>query len=306
MLPSRHTHFNTGLGLISILLWSSIVPVGRVLTEDLGIFGAAFWMYFGSGILTCVLAAMQPGKLQGMWRLPRKYLLLCGGLFVVNLTLFHYALGSASDRQQAVIVGMLNYLWPAYTLALSVPILGKRARWTLLPGMLLAIGGISIAVTQNAGSDMNQLTSTLKANWVPYVCATLGATCWGLFTNFSTKLTNTSGAMPLFLLATGLVMGLFCLNQPFEAHWRPQTFAALAYITVLPVSMGYILWERAARHGNFILLSTIAYFIPLCSIIICALYFQIHIQAGVWMGCGLVILGALLCQKSFKAHPSPA
>ncbi len=305
MSQARSSSLYTSLGLVTLVLWSTTLPIARVLTEDLGYFTTGFCIYFGGGLLTCGFSALRAGELTKMWNLPRKYLFLCGSLFVSFFTLFYFALGTAANRQQSVIVGMLNYLWPALTLVLSVPILGKRPHWTLLPGILLALSGIVLAIAQNSGLSFAQIPELIQANGLSYLSAGLGAVTWALFTNFSKKLNPPSGATPLFLLATGLVMGVLAFSHPVEAHWSSRSFWGLVFIIIFPVSMGYSFWERGARHGNIILLSTLAYFVPLASVIWCAIYFQLQIPAGVWLGCVLVILGALLCQYSFK-EPSAA
>jgi hypothetical protein len=63
--------------------------------------------------------------------LPLSYLVGCGLLFVTYTVLLFLAIGLARGRQQVLEVGLLNYLWPALTILLSVVLLNKRARLLL-------------------------------------------------------------------------------------------------------------------------------------------------------------------------------
>ena len=94
-----------------------------------------------------------PGGLARFRRLPPRYLWGCGALFVAYTSCYCLAVGLATDREQVLTVGLVNYLWPSLTLLLSVPILGYRARWFLGPGMLVASAGMVVATA--AGSDLS-------------------------------------------------------------------------------------------------------------------------------------------------------
>jgi drug/metabolite transporter (DMT)-like permease len=50
--------------------------------------------------------------------------------------------GLAKSREQVLEIALVNYLWPALTILLSLPLLKQRARLWLLPGTELALTGI--------------------------------------------------------------------------------------------------------------------------------------------------------------------
>jgi len=52
------------------------------------------------------------------------------------------------------------------------------------------------------------------------------------------------------------------------------------------------------RKGKIILVASFSYFTPLLSIIISSLYLQVVIKPSLWIACGLVILGAVICKFS--------
>lgn len=69
-------------------------------------------------------------------------------------------------------------------------------------------------------------------------------------------------------------------------------------MSVFPTFLAYTFWDRAMRKGNIILVVSLSYFTPLLSIIISSLYLRVAIKANLWIACGLVIAGAVICKFS--------
>ena len=150
------------MGLVAVLLWSSSVAFIRTLSESLGPISTIVHAYLaerGGG------AGPGRGSSREGWAvsggLPRKYLWGCGALFVAYTTCYCLAVGLATDRAQVLAVGLVNYLWPSLTLLLSVPILGYRARWFLVPGMLVATAGMVVATTAGSGLSLAGLRASV-------------------------------------------------------------------------------------------------------------------------------------------------
>jgi len=85
---------------------------------------------------------------------------------------------------------------------------------------------------------------------------------------------------------------------PEESYWTPRVVAELLYMSIFPTFLAYFFWDRAMRKGNIILVASLSYFTPLLSIIISSLYLQIVIKPSLWIACGLVITGAVICKFS--------
>jgi len=69
-------------------------------------------------------------------------------------------------------------------------------------------------------------------------------------------------------------------------------------MSVFPTFLAYLFWDRAMRKGKIILVASFSYFTPLLSIIISSLYLQVVIKPSLWIACGLVIVGAVICKFS--------
>ena len=78
--------------------------------------------------------------------------------------------------------------------------------------------------------------------------------------------------MPLFLLATGLVLAGLRLVFPERTQWNSQSMVELAYMAVFPTILAYVFWDTAMRRGNMILVTSLSYLTPLLSIIIGSMY----------------------------------
>jgi drug/metabolite transporter (DMT)-like permease len=213
---------------------------------------------------------------------------------------FHSAVGLASDRQQVVEVGLINYLWVSFTLLLSIPILKKKARWSLGLGIIVACAGIVIAKSPPGSLGWNGLIENGRGGAVPYALAFVAAVAWALFNNFSRRWGDETdgGAVPVFLLVSGLVLlGLrsWTVETP---HWTPRVILELAYMIVFPTLLAYAFWDAGMRKGKIVLLASLSYLIPLLSTIISCAYLRIMPGPGLWLACAMVIGGAAICKRS--------
>lgn len=298
----------TALGVAAIVLWGSTVAFGRSLTAQLGPLRAAGAVYALCAAISVGLLLARPARLREALRLPRRYLLVCGGLFVLYVVCFYLALGLSAGAQQAIEVGTVNYLWPVATVVLSVPILGMRARWTLWPGVLLALAGIAAATLSGRGWTLAASWESLSRDWLPYLLALVGALVWALYSNLSRRLAGGAGAgaVPLFMVATALVMGPLALAHTGGApRWTLRTVAELVYLGVFPTTLGYAFWEAAMRRGNILRVATLSYITPLLAAAIAAAYLGAVPGPGLWLGCALVVVGAWVCQRSVDGAATP-
>jgi len=301
----------TLLGLLAIVLWGSLIAVFRSVTEQLGVLRAGAWVNLVGGGVGLALMWFRAGQTR---RRPggnsRAYLLGCGALFVVYSVALYLAIHLADTRAQTVGVGLVNYLWPALTLVLAVPILGKRARWGLGPGLALALVGVYLGSVPGADFSWTTFRASLQANPVPYVLALSAAVSWGMFSNLSRRWGTPDGAngAPLFLLATGIVLAGASLIFPdgSEQPWTVRGAAELMYLAIFPKMLAYLFWDRAMRQGNVVLVGSASFFTPLISTLISCVYLGVAMSPSLWLACGLVTAGALLCRASVVDRPVTA
>lgn len=294
----------TLLGIIAILLWSTMLAAFRALAEALGPFTAMAGVFtLGGGLGLLYLAAVRRTLPRLLRRSPG--LLAVEGLCVlVYLLGFNASVGSVKDSRQVLALGILNYLWPAATLVFCVPLLHYRARWGRLAlGTAVALAGVGMATLMNGDYSLGGLIVQWRIAWLPYLAVIVAALSWGVYSALARRWADRvdSGGMPLFLLATGLVMFLVRGALHESSHWTPAVAGNLLYTALGPTLIANTCWDAAMRGGRIVLLTSLSYLIPLLTLLVLSLSLRTVPGPHLWIACGLVIAGAVVCHHAVSA-----
>ena len=268
--------------------------------EELGTLTAGTYIFLLAGALSCIYLVISR-QFKSITRAPPAYLFGCGAIFITYMASLYLAIGTATSRLEVLEVGLVNYLWPSLTLLLAVPILGRRAQATLIPGCVLGFGGVLLASAQSGESWMT-FVGNLSTNWSPYLLALTAAVCWALYSNLARRWAGQAegGGVPLFLLASGLVLAVLKLNVAETTYWTNRSVVELAYMAIFPTVIAYSFWDTAMRRGNMILVASLSYLTPLVSIIIASIYLAVPMGTYLWLGCLLVVVGSIMCKLSVQ------
>ncbi|MEL5572465.1 aromatic amino acid DMT transporter YddG [Serratia bockelmannii] len=294
-LPSRTRA--TLFGLLAIVLWSSVVGLIRSVSEGLGPIGGAAMIYSVSAVF--LLVALGVPK----WRsFPRPYLIVGSLLFVSYEICLSLSLGYANTRLQAIEVGMINYLWPCFTVLMALALNGQKAKWWLLPGLLLSLFGIGWIMSGEGGWSPAQMLANVRSNPLSYTLAFSGAVIWALYCNLTKKIAQGSNGVVLFIVLTALALWL---KHAFSAESGMQ-FSAGVTVTLLcagvAMGAGYAAWNVGILHGNMTLLATVSYFTPVLSAVFAALVLHTSLTANFWQGVAMVTLGSLICWRATRGN----
>jgi drug/metabolite transporter (DMT)-like permease len=104
--------------------------------------------------------------------------------------------------------------------------------------------------------------------------------------------------VPLFLLATAVVLAPMAVWRYTPPHWTTGVLAMLAYMGLVPTLLAYGLWDRAVRHGNIVLVASFSYVTPLLSSFLSAAIWGVWPRPWFWLACVLTIAGAWVCSRS--------
>jgi len=290
-------------GLAAIVLWSATVGLSRLVTEPLGPLAAGAAIYLLAGALGCAALLVRPGALRAIGRLPRRYVFGCGGLFALYTVCLYGAVALAAGRQQVLEVGVINYLWPGLTLVLSVPLLRKRAGLAFPVAAMVGFAGVVLATWPPGRLRWAAFAASLASSAWPYLLALIGAVTWALYSNLARRWAGHAEgqAVPLFVLATGAGMGAMRLALGGPWRWAPGAIAPLILTALGPALLGYVLWDLAMRRGHVTLVASAAYLTPLLSTGISCAVLGVLPGANLWLGCGLVAAGAVLCKLSLRS-----
>ncbi len=280
-----------------------MIAFGRSVTEQLGPITTAAAVYLIGGTLGVTYLAARGRLLRTFSSFSRAYLLGCGGLFVANNLSMYLAIGLAADRSQVLEVGLINYLWPVLTLLASVAVLRLRVSLLVVPGVILATTGIFLTVTQNQPIAWDSFAANVVANRTAYIAALAAAVTWALYSALSRK--HAAGgdgeAVPVFMLATGVILGMVRLVYPEESHVSADSLVELLYLSLGP-NLAYLFWEYAMRKGDLVLVVSASYFTPFLSTLVSCAYLSVAAGPKLWAGCALIVAGAIVCRKSVKTE----
>jgi drug/metabolite transporter (DMT)-like permease len=299
--PQLQLNRYTLCGFIAILLWSTTIAIIRSLTEQIGPITSASSIYLLSGFLSLIPFSYSRDRIAQVHTLSRLYLFGCGAIFVFYMLAVYLAVGLASDRQQVLEVGLINYLWPAFTLLFSIFLLGKKARFFLIPGMILGFLGAFLVLTQDDSVFWTSFSTNVATNFWAYSLALMAAISWGLYSNLSRRWGGTisGNAVPFFMVTTGLILLFIRLFFPEQSLWTLRSVTEILFMS-LATLFSYIFWDLAMRKGDMVLVAASSYFIPFLSTLVSSLYLGITVGLRLWVGCGCIILGSLISWASIS------
>lgn len=293
------THFSTLSGVMALVLWSATIALSRSLSESLGPLTAATAVYLVGGFF-CLLRLFMSGiSLRQLFRIPGNYLIGCGFLFILYTVLLYLAVGLARDRDQALEIGLINYLWPALTLLLSLALLKQQARWWLWPGTAIALMGIFLVMTQGAIISWSAFWGRLHSNPLAYILAFVAAISWALYSNLTRRWAGTGngGAVELFIPATGFILFSIRLFVTEPTSWNPRATAEMVILGAI-TALAYALWDVSMRRGNLLLVAACSYFTPLLSTLVSCIYWRVMPGSRLWIGSLMIVVGSLMSWRA--------
>jgi len=280
----------TLIGLTAIVLWSTMVGLIRGVSEGLGPVGGAAMIYTLSGLL-CLLTVGFPN----LKRFPPRYLIAGSVLFVSYEICLALSLGYASNRHQAIEVGMVNYLWPSLTIVFAIVFNGQKTNLWVIPGLLISLLGVAWVLGGEQGLHLDEIVSNIVSNPLSYGLAFAGAFIWAAYCTVTSKYAKGHNGITLFVLLTALALWLKYLfsDQPEMVFSLPVVIKLL--MCGVALGFGYASWNIGILHGNVSVLATVSYFTPVLSAALAAVLLNAPLSFSFWQGALMVCAGSLLC-----------
>lgn len=280
----------TLIGLFAILLWSAIVGLLRNVSELLGPTGGAAMVYSLASVLLLLSAGWTPLR-----SFPRRYLAWGSLLFVAYELCLALSIGYADNARQAIEVGMVNYLWPTFTIVAAILFNRQRSNWLIVPGFVLSIAGICWVLGGEQGVDAAGMLANVRANPVSYGLALAGALIWAGYCALTARIADGKNGVTLFFMLVSITLWT---KYALEGG-APMTFSleAVVYLVLAAAAMGlgYGAWNTGILHGNVTLLAGASYFTPVLSAALSSLLLRTPLSWPFWQGSAMVCGGAILC-----------
>lgn len=289
----------TLVGLLAVLLWSSIVGLIRSVSEHLGPTGGAAMMYSLASLF--LLLSVGHVKLR---EFPRRYLLWGSLLFVTYELCLSLSIGYANTARQAIEVGMVNYLWPTFTIVAAILFNRQPTNFLIVPGFLLSIAGICRVLGGEQGFDAAGMLANVQDNPLSYGLASAGALIWAAYCTVTARIAGGKNGVTLFFILVSISLWVKYL---LEGGGRMDfSMEAVIYLMLAASAMGfgYGAWNVGILHGNVTVLAGASYFIPVFSAALSTLLLRTPLSGAFWRGAAMVCGGAILCWLATRARKS--
>jgi drug/metabolite transporter (DMT)-like permease len=280
----------TLVGLIAIVLWSAIIGLIRVVSESLGPTGGAAMIYTVASVL--LLFTVGFPKLRDF---PRRYLLFGSILFAAYELCLSLAIGYANSSRQAIEAGILNYLWPAFTVLFAIAFNGQKSNLLIVPGLLLSLLGTCWVLGGGQGLDLAGMLKNIQSNPLSYGLAFSGALIWAAYCIVTSRLAAGKNGITLFFMLTALA--LWVVHMAGGGTMGTFDFAATGHLLLAAAAMGfgYAAWNVGLLQGNVTILAGASYFIPVFSSVLSAMLLDAALSISFWQGASMVCGGSILC-----------
>ncbi|WP_160082127.1 aromatic amino acid DMT transporter YddG [Pseudomonas sp. 8AS] len=288
----------TFIGLIAIVLWSSIVGLIRGVSESLGATGGAAMIYSVAAVLLLFTVGLPKVR-----EFPRRYLFWGSLLFVAYELCLALSIGYANSSRQAIEVGMVNYLWPAFTIMAAILFNRLQTSLLIVPGFLIAILGICWVLGGEQGLDLHGMAANIQDNPLSYGLAFTGALIWAAYCTVTARLAAGKNGVTLFFMLTALALWAKYLAGGGGA--MDFSYQAIVYLVLAASAMGfgYAAWNVGILHGNVTILAGASYFIPVLSAALAAMLLSTPLALSFWQGAAMVCVGSILCWLATRAQP---
>ncbi|WP_426076346.1 aromatic amino acid DMT transporter YddG [Janthinobacterium sp. PSPC3-1] len=293
----KNTNKATMIGLVAILLWSSIVGLIRSVSELLGPTGGAAMMYS----VASVFLLLSVGWVR-LSEFPRRYLVWGSILFVTYELCLSLSIGYANTAQQAIEVGMVNYLWPTFTIVAAILFNGQKTNVLIVPGFLLSVAGICWVLGGEQGFDLAGMLHNVRDNPLSYGLAFAGALIWAAYCTVTARIAAGKNGVTLFFILVSISLwGKYLLGGGGHMAFTGE---AIVYLLLAAAAMGfgYGAWNVGILHGNVTVLAGASYFIPVLSAALSTLLLRAPLSIAFWQGSAMVCGGAILCWVATRAR----
>lgn len=292
----KNTNKATLIGLVAILLWSSIVGLIRSVSEHLGPTGGAAMMYsVASVFLLLSVGFVKPSQF------PRRYLIWGSVLFVTYELCLALSIGYANNARQAIEVGMVNYLWPTFTIVSAILFNRQKANFLIVPGFALTIVGICWVLGGEQGFDPAGMLDNVRDNPLSYGLAFAGALIWTAYCTVTARIAGGKNGVTLFFILVSVTLWIkYLLGGGGHMAFSVE---AIVYLVLAAGAMGfgYAAWNVGILHGNVTILAGASYFIPVFSAALSTLLLRAPLSLAFWQGSAMVSGGAILCWLATRA-----
>lgn len=288
------------LGGVAVLSWSTVATAFKIALSHLAVFNMLLVATVTSALIFTVV--MTAGKRWGeLARLPKKLIVMCAALGVLNPVLYYLVLFKAYDMLPAQMAQPLNYAWPIVLLILLAVFNHQPIPARKYIGMFISVSGV--ACISLGGGDIEG-----GASPAGILMAVSSAALWACYWMFSNRLKDE--VHPTVALFLGFTAGaVVLLIAGCFVGIRVDSMSGLLsgiYIGFFEMGIPFLAFGTALRiTDNPALTNQMCYLSPFLSLFLISLVLGETILPTTCIGLILIVAG-LIYNQYFVSSPSPS
>lgn len=292
----------TLLGILTIVIWGTSAAFTKNLSTGLGPYTAAAVVNVIGGAVVISHQFFTKGGIKQYKGVPGKYWIVCGGLFVIYTAASYVSMEMVSSEAEIMTMVLIRFLWPLFTLVLTIPILKRKAGPWLAVGVFVSFSGIIIA--KMGGSVSHPLAvfgDILSGNRMAYFMGFIVSLSWAFYTNLSKKYLGQKSVdgVGIYMIVSALILGAISLFLPEPREFTPRLVGEMLYQAIAVSCIANVLWMVSIKRGNMLVVVLASNFLPIISTFITAWMLGLSITMPVIAGSVLVVAGTIWSKRCF-------
>ena len=287
-------------GLVAIFLWGGVLPVVKIACEGGGALMALAVIQGLAGLIGVALM-LATGRLPLASRIYlNKWYWIRLALYAAHIISIYFALNFVTRNHMPEVL-FCNYLWPTFVLLYSALIAGVVVyrRRLFIIGLFFVV--VALFVEIGLGGRSGHAAASMTWNfWSSIGLAFSGAHAWGLYSALTRRFGEVSGGgavVPTFMIIVSLVVGGVLFVQDGSLPLISSSFSFAVALAALSNVVAYWCWDYGMRHGDVVVLSLLADFIPWISLTVTALALGVTVSGRTMITAGVLVAGALITRK---------
>jgi len=136
----------------------------------------------------------------------RSYLFWASVFFVGCELCLSLSVGFAQNARQAVEIGMVNYLWPTFTIVGAVYFNKQPSKWWIVIGFVLSFLGIATVLGGDVGLSISGIYHNVRTNPGGYIMAFADAVFWAAYCTLTARVKAEGSSVGFFFALVSILL----------------------------------------------------------------------------------------------------
>lgn len=200
-----------------------------------------------------------------------------------------------ANARQAVEIGMVNYLWPTFTIVGAVYFNKQPSKWWIVIGFVLSFLGIATVLGGDVGLSISGIYHNVRTNPGGYIMAFADAVFWAAYCTLTARVKAEGSSVGFFFALVSILLWIEYFLSGADTLSFDSVSLGYAVAAASCMGLGYAVWNIGISRGNLTVLAGASYFIPVLSAVVSSFLISAPLSMTFWQGAGMVCLGSIVC-----------